>query len=161
VLDRQRKVLVKRLGSTGALENTGAIGLESSAETNLQVIALDEVLVQQNKVRLIKLDCESSEWPILFFCRELWRTFSICGEYHECFKHPFCTELETPLNRDVLRKRLDELFKNVVIEPSGRDNKLGHFWAWSPRKKGNGDGAVNKRSGGGRREETPFDTCGP
>jgi FkbM family methyltransferase len=45
--------------------------------------ALESVLSGIRYVRLLKLDCESSEWPILFSCRLLECVGEIVGEYHE------------------------------------------------------------------------------
>lgn len=46
-------------------------------------VALDEVLARFPRVRLLKLDCEGSEFPILLTSRELARVDTIVGEYHE------------------------------------------------------------------------------
>lgn len=37
----------------------------------------------KNVVRLLKLDCEGAEWPILFTSRRLDLVGEICGEFHE------------------------------------------------------------------------------
>jgi hypothetical protein len=34
-------------------------------------------------VRLLKMDCEGSEWPLLYTSSELDRVQAVCGEYHE------------------------------------------------------------------------------
>ena len=47
------------------------------------VIALDEILKQFTRVRLLKLDCEGSEFPILLTSQLLERVEQILGEYHE------------------------------------------------------------------------------
>ncbi len=43
----------------------------------------DEILKQFTRVRLLKLDCEGSEFPILLTCQLLERVEQILGEYHE------------------------------------------------------------------------------
>jgi hypothetical protein len=37
----------------------------------------------ESRVRLLKLDCEGAEWPILLTSRRLDRIDEICGEFHE------------------------------------------------------------------------------
>ena len=46
-------------------------------------IALDEILAGFPRVRLLKLDCEGSEFPILFTSRELHRVQTIIAEVHD------------------------------------------------------------------------------
>ena len=47
-------------------------------------ISLDEVLESFPRVRLLKLDCEGSEFPILLTSSKLERIDEIILEYHEC-----------------------------------------------------------------------------
>ncbi len=54
-----------------------------SAAQVVATVALDEVLARFPRVRLLKLDCEGSEFPILLTSRELGRVDTIVGEYHE------------------------------------------------------------------------------
>lgn len=64
--------------------NTGGGNVWSSTEGNLvPAIALDEVLEKLPYVTILKLDCEGSEFPILFSSKLLGRVNSIVGEYHE------------------------------------------------------------------------------
>ncbi|MFA5291368.1 MAG: FkbM family methyltransferase, partial [Candidatus Paceibacterota bacterium] len=52
----------------------------------VKTISLDKVLgeyCQGQPIRLLKLDCEGSEFPILFSCTRLSQVQEICGEYHE------------------------------------------------------------------------------
>jgi FkbM family methyltransferase len=51
-------------------------------------LALDEIVDSvtnrgEKRVRLIKLDCEGAEWPILLTSRRLHLIDTICGEFHE------------------------------------------------------------------------------
>jgi FkbM family methyltransferase len=61
----------------------GNVLFENGINISVQTIALDSVLSRIDKVRLLKLDCEASEWPILFTSRLLNRVEEIVGEYHE------------------------------------------------------------------------------
>ncbi|MSQ98450.1 MAG: FkbM family methyltransferase [Xanthomonadales bacterium] len=49
----------------------------------VETIALDEILKKFERVRLLKLDCEASEFPILLTSQLLDRVDQITGEYHE------------------------------------------------------------------------------
>jgi FkbM family methyltransferase len=51
-------------------------------------IAFDEIVDRathrgEHRVRLLKLDCEGAEWPILLTSRRLGLIDEICGEFHE------------------------------------------------------------------------------
>ncbi len=51
-------------------------------------ISFDEVVLGitkngRKRIRLLKLDCEGSEWPILFTSKTLHLIDEICGEFHE------------------------------------------------------------------------------
>lgn len=51
-------------------------------------LPFDELLDQltnsgEKRLRLLKLDCEGSEWPILFTSHRLHLVDEICGEFHE------------------------------------------------------------------------------
>lgn len=50
---------------------------------NIQVIALDEIMSKFERIRLLKIDCEGSEFPILMTSKLLRRVDRIVGEYHE------------------------------------------------------------------------------
>jgi FkbM family methyltransferase len=54
---------------------------------------LDWVLSNIRTVRLMKLDCEASEWPILFSCRLLECVDAIVGEYHEIVGKRSCASI--------------------------------------------------------------------
>ncbi len=51
--------------------------------TTVETIPLDELLRRLDRVTLLKLDCEGSEFPILLTSKELGRVDEIVGEYHE------------------------------------------------------------------------------
>jgi FkbM family methyltransferase len=55
-----------------------------AAADDVAVIALDRILEQFDRVKLLKLDCEGSEFPILLTSRCLDRVERIVGELHEC-----------------------------------------------------------------------------
>jgi FkbM family methyltransferase len=45
-------------------------------------VSLDSILIELGAVHLLKLDCEGSEFPILYTSQELRRCEHIIGEYH-------------------------------------------------------------------------------
>lgn len=95
-------------------------------------ISLDRILRPFTTIRLLKLDCEGSEWPILFTSKHLHKVASICGEYHELNDIP--SSALAPGYSRYTKKELEEFlrryYKKVRIQPSA-DKRLGHFWASS------------------------------
>jgi FkbM family methyltransferase len=51
-------------------------------------VGLDGILRELGHVRFLKLDCEGSEWPILYTCTELGRVDEIAMEVHQTLPHP-------------------------------------------------------------------------
>jgi FkbM family methyltransferase len=69
--------------STDSINTGGGNVLFNSTGIKVETISLDEILSAYDKVRLIKLDCEGSEFPILFTSKQLYKVEEIVGEYHE------------------------------------------------------------------------------
>lgn len=61
--------------------NTGAAQIRKEG-TPVEVIAFDDLVRDEGQIRLVKLDCEGAEWPILLGSREWSRVEAVCGEYH-------------------------------------------------------------------------------
>jgi FkbM family methyltransferase len=55
----------------------------SFTKQRVTAVALDEILSGFERVKLLKLDCEGSEFPILLTSRLLARVERIAGEFHE------------------------------------------------------------------------------
>jgi len=55
----------------------------AAAETRIPTLRLDDLLARFEKIKLIKIDCEGSEFPILLTSQLLNRVERIIGEYHE------------------------------------------------------------------------------
>ncbi len=68
----------------GNFINTGgAISRVSPADTyTVPTISLDTLIGEQS-IRLLKLDCEGAEFPIILTATQLHRVKEIVGEYHE------------------------------------------------------------------------------
>lgn len=63
--------------------NTGGGSVFATEGEIVGTISLDSILRGFNTVRFLKLDCEGSEWPILYTSKELHRVQEIALEYHE------------------------------------------------------------------------------
>lgn len=60
-------------------------GMPSPLESHdVPTVGLDVVLEELGRVRLLKIDVEGAEFPILATARQLERVEVITGEYHEC-----------------------------------------------------------------------------
>jgi FkbM family methyltransferase len=117
-------------------DNTGGIQVAGgSTAHSVEAMGFDDLVeaaaAHDGRIRLLKLDCEGAEWPILFTSRKLDRIDAICGEYHlgnypEAFQvvgFPAFTE-------EVLQSFLVERGFDVLIQPnrSSRD-RIGNFFA--------------------------------
>jgi FkbM family methyltransferase len=71
--------------ASGRVIDFGTQSLVASGEDGRSVSAvpLDQILATFPRVKLLKLDCEGSEFPILLTSRELHRVERIVGEVHE------------------------------------------------------------------------------
>jgi FkbM family methyltransferase len=61
--------------------NTGAAQVRAEG-TPVEAVAFDDLVRAAPRVRLVKLDCEGAEWPIVLASREWERVEAVCGEYH-------------------------------------------------------------------------------
>ncbi len=66
--------------------NTGAVQARPDGDgPAADAVPLDDLLAEiaaGRRVRLMKLDCEGAEWPILFTSSRLACVDEVCGEYH-------------------------------------------------------------------------------
>ncbi len=76
-------------GEAGTEElNTGGVGvIWAQGGEPIETIAFDrlieDVLKKSRRIRLLKIDCEGSEWPILLTSKRLDMIHEVCGEFHE------------------------------------------------------------------------------
>jgi len=117
--------------------NTGTHQVvDAAAAPQVPVLAFDE-LVQRataggaRRVRLLKLDCEGSEWPILLTARRLHLVDAICGEYHIVpATGLFGVAGRGQYTPALLRLYLEEHGFHVQICPDPKDpERLGLFFA--------------------------------
>lgn len=73
--DRYERVDLRNTGNFTAMHRT-VPGAE------LETIGLDDILRSFSRVRLLKLDCEGAEYPILYTCTELRRVDEVVCELH-------------------------------------------------------------------------------
>lgn len=117
----------------GAWNAFGVVG------TPVQSISLDEILAPHESVRLVKIDCEGGEWPILYTCTNLAKVQEIVGEYHtdERLGQTDSSELQNlpyPIDKRALMSFLYGQGFQVHIEPTGEN--IGLFWAKRQVKPG-------------------------
>ena len=77
----------KSFGMEGIL-NTGNGSVVWGSGEPVAKIAFDDIVDRvtnhgEHRVRLLKLDCEGAEWPILLTSQRLGLIDEICGEFHE------------------------------------------------------------------------------
>lgn len=114
------------------LDNMSVLWQDSG--TKVPVFSLDEILRIQaqdkgRRVRLLKLDCEGAEYPILFTSKLLHLVDALCGEFH-LFKVSDRAKVDGFPNFDgeAIRKFLTEQGFKVKILP-GNHPVLGYFFA--------------------------------
>jgi FkbM family methyltransferase len=115
--------------------STGGISLLWNNEgVPIESVSLDEVLDEasdgfKKKIRLLKLDCEGSEYPILFTVSRLDIVEEICGEYHEIKPEviPDRAKVEgkpTRFDRYALKEFLESKGWTVELVPKGNADGL-------------------------------------
>jgi len=93
-------------------------------------VQFDTILKNLGKVRLCKLDCEGSEYPILYTSKELARVREFAGESHEHLKYVGCPQ-ECSINGIV------NFLNNNGFEAEGVRNPRGGgavYWFFAKRK---------------------------
>jgi FkbM family methyltransferase len=120
-----------RADNTGGSQVTGAPGGQS-----VPAVAFDDLVrsltAGGRRIRLLKMDCEGAEWPILLTARTLDRIDAICGEYHLAdFPEAFQVAGQAEFSLDVLQRHLRGAGFHVRIGPANRSSRpiIGHFFA--------------------------------
>jgi FkbM family methyltransferase len=114
--------------------NTSA-GRVAAAGRTVSALAFDDVVARAThpgrRVRLLKLDCEGSEWPILLTSRMLHIVDGICGEYHlGDYTGPFAVAGYPQVGPALLERHLGALGFAVRTRPAARaPQRLGLFFA--------------------------------
>ncbi len=124
------------LHNPGSDANTGAIQVtDAPATRRVPVVPFDELIDRATeggarRVRLLKLDCEASEWPILLTSRCLHSIDAICGEYHVVPPAgPFAVAGYEEYSPELLEGYLGAQGFRVRTVPESRQAGLGLFFA--------------------------------
>jgi FkbM family methyltransferase len=120
----------------GRTDNTGA-GRVTGTTTGQSVPALpfDELVEEASNggrrpIRLVKLDCEGAEWPILLTSRLLPRIEALCGEYHLGeFPAPDALSGLPEPTPALLSNFLEQRGFAVELCPCPKNARLGLFFA--------------------------------
>lgn len=120
------------------IKNTGGVSVLYNDEgESVETISLDQILFTatdafQRPIRLLKIDCEGSEYPILFTSTHLHVVEEICGEYHDVAPEMVPERAKVPGNHEPFdRFALKEFFEengwSIVLEP--QTDRVGFFHA--------------------------------
>lgn len=102
-------------------------------------VSLDSLLIELGSVHLLKLDCEGSEFPILYTSRELHRCEHIIGEYHQDAQPSLGGEPPENGWPDWTLDRMCEFLRchGFDVHRIEENSKVhGGFWASRSAKKG-------------------------
>ncbi len=147
VFRSDRDVASLPFGPTLDRANTGGFAVWNGPDCGpVPGVAFDAVLDEvtragRQRVRLVKLDCEGSEWPILLTSRRLGLIDALCGEYHvDDFRGPLRVEGFGRYRPELLRDVLTAQGFAVELEPTRLP--VGLFFArrpgvpgWAPRRR--------------------------
>lgn len=117
--------------------NTGGISLLWNDEGQaVETISLDQILSEASEgfrkpIRLLKIDCEGSEYPILFTSSQLQIVEEICGEYHEVPVERIPDRAKVPgkferFDRFALKEFFEDQGWSIVLEPKAEQLGLFH-----------------------------------
>lgn len=90
-------------------------------------------LARPSSLRLLKLDCEYSEWPIIWTSTRLGKVEAICGEFHEPKgRLPAYAQINESHRYDEKSLERKLTIRDDFEFESKRhgDSNLGLFWAW-------------------------------
>ncbi|MEI6047016.1 MAG: FkbM family methyltransferase [Chloroflexota bacterium] len=134
--DQPNQVLPFHISNDKTNTGGGSV-VHGTGQLEVQTLSLDEMLNQVSQVRLLKIDAEGSEFPILFTCTKLDKVQAICGEFHEiggtynpapipAISQVVGYQKYTVIELESFLRRQGFSFK------AQRDGKssLGKFWAW-------------------------------
>ena len=114
--------------------NTGIGTVMVDSNEQVGVISLDNILKNFSTVRLLKIDVEGSEFPILLTSNYLDRIQEIVGEFHEIYDFSQISEKSIipgyqKYSREDLIKYLSESGFHVEIKEVEWSNSIGFFRA--------------------------------
>ena len=107
--------------------NTGMGRVFEGGEIEVDSVALDEVLEAYSFVKLLKIDIEGGEYPVLFTSKKLNRVETIVGEFHETSTTKNINGYS--LDRHGLEKYFTDLGWKIEIKQSDWSDSCGFFKA--------------------------------
>ncbi len=127
-----------RLHTSYDATNTGGGVAGDVAGMEIAAVGFDSVIesaltrFQVPRLRLVKIDCEGSEYPILMTSRCLDRVAAICGEYHES-PGPIPDTIRVPgvevFDRNTLKRFLESQGYRVELRQHTPNPHIGLFFA--------------------------------
>jgi FkbM family methyltransferase len=105
----------------GAMHSGGWSAIGTKQGLSVHTVPFDVVVKLAAPIRLVKLDCEGSEWGILETFNDWHLVKAWCGEYH----HNKLSEAKARLTAI-----FSPHYKNIDVQPNENSDLLGHFWAW-------------------------------
>lgn len=126
------------------MKNTGGVSLVFNDEgESVETISLDQILFAasdalRRPIRLLKIDCKGSEYPILFTSNHLHVVEEVCGKYHEVATDRVPGRAKVPGNNEPFdRFALKEFFEergwSIVLKP--QTDRVGFFHARAGSKR--------------------------
>lgn len=112
-------------GNTG----TNVVVYNTTKERPVNTISLDDILKVVGKTKLIKMDCEGSEFPILFTSKKLSLVDYICGEYHIIDLCNFQMNGKSKFNEIDLFNYLNNQGFSTIIIKNPYNNLIGLFYS--------------------------------
>lgn len=121
--------------------NTGDGSVIWGAGKPVKKIAFDAIIDEvtnhgEKRVRLLKLDCEGAEWPILLTSQRLHLIDEICGEFHEIGGEFLETSENRPMKEPVFR--LKRLAKFTIKRLVNHLSKAGFSVTYSRHRRPTG-----------------------
>jgi FkbM family methyltransferase len=111
---------------------TNVVVYNTTTERPVSTISLDDILSKigkSRKIKLIKLDCEGSEFPILFTSKKLNQIDYICGEYHSITLCNFEKDGKSKFNELDLYLFLKNQGFSMIYFKNALNNLIGMFYA--------------------------------
>jgi FkbM family methyltransferase len=127
----------------GMKKTGGVSALFNDEGESVETISLDQILFAasdalRKPIRLLKIDCGGSEYPILFTSTHLHVVEEVCGEYHEVAPDTVPERAKVPGNyepfdRFALKEFFEERGWSIVLKP--QTDRVGFFHARANSKR--------------------------
>lgn len=108
---------------------TNVVVYNTTKNNPVDTISLDDILNKVGKAKLVKIDCEGSEFPILFTSKKLSNIDYICGEYHSIPLCNFEKDGKSKFDESDLYQFLKSQGFSMVYIKNPLNNLIGMFYA--------------------------------